>query len=422
METPHPTGGFVSPALGTNLVGVMSATALATRLFATQPGTRVLIDAVLAVAVMAISLAQLSHGGITLNHPGSNNLDATAVVLVICCSAPIIAWRRSPFGVFALTAASSIALAGLGYPIDLAVGPTVALYLLTASRETSPWRRSESIVVIGLLALYLIAAAASQQTFPTIELLHTGLASAGAWFAGERTRLRREQMAEFKERAIRAEEVAERDRLLAVAEDRARIARDLHDSAGHAISVIAVRAGAARLRRYDDPERSLDALTAIEELARQTAEEIDQIVGTLRTNRLADAPVEAPSGLASLDTLVANQQDAGLDVTVEVVGAPSDSVGTAADQAVYRILQEALTNAARHGSGRAEVTLVHGGEAIELTVINPVGPREPPTSGGGHGIIGMRERATLLGGTLSAERDDGVFRIRASIPLGGHRS
>src|SRR5206468_446811 len=118
--------------------------------------------------------------------------------------------------------------------------------------------------------------------FPAPQLLHSGLAWTVAWFAGERARLRHLHMADLHERASRSEREAERERLLAVAEERARIARDLHDSAGHAISVIAVRAGAARLRHGQEPDRSLLALEAIENLARQTATDIDHIVGTLR--------------------------------------------------------------------------------------------------------------------------------------------
>jgi signal transduction histidine kinase len=212
---------------------------------------------------------------------------------------------------------------------------------------------------------------------------------------------------------MRTEREAERERLLAIAEERARIARDLHDSAGNAINVIAVRAGTARMRR--DPDRSQVALEAIEDLARRTGAEIDQIVGTLRDR--GSAGVDEPPGLASLDTLVARHAAAGLDVGVSRAGDPSRLVG-AADQAAYRILQEALTNAARHGAGAAEVELSFGGTVFELTVSNPAGANGPRGSGG-HGLIGMRERATLLGGSLEVERANGSFRIRACLPYGG---
>jgi signal transduction histidine kinase len=267
---------------------------------------------------------------------------------------------------------------------------------------------------------YLGAAAAAQGTVPASELQHTGLAWAAAWVAGERTRLRREHVAELEERARHAEREAERERLLAAATERARIARDLHDSAGHAISVIALRAGAARLRHHQDPDRSLVVLEAIEELARQTAAELDQLVGSLRESSSANGVVEAPPGLASLDTLVVQHAAAGLEVTLGTAGVPRP-LGAAVDQAAYRILQEALTNAARHGAGRARIELAFGDAALELAVTNPVTTHDAPRPGGGHGLVGMRERATLLGGNLAAGRVGGALRVRARIPYGGHR-
>src|SRR5262249_53333000 len=152
--------------------------------------------------------------------------------------------------------------------------------------------------------------AAAQQAAPGSELLHSGLAWAGAWFAGERTRLRREQIEDLKAHALRAEREAERERLLAAAEERARIARDLHDSAGHAISLIAVPAGAARLRHRQEPDRSLAALEAIEEVARQTAAEIDAMVGSLRESGSDNDVAVLPVGLASLDRLIARHSEA----------------------------------------------------------------------------------------------------------------
>jgi signal transduction histidine kinase len=398
----------------------MSSTAKAHRLFAARPSTRALLDVAIAAATLAGSRALLSHG-FAPSRPGTGELTLIGVVLLILSTVPLVAWRLFPLGVFVVTAAAGVALAGLGYPLDLLLGPAAAVYLLAASREPeSPWTWRTTAAVVGLLVAYLGATAAAQGVFPGLELLHTGLAWAVAWFAGERTRLRHEHIAELGERALRAEREAERERLLAASEERARIARDLHDSAGHAISVIAVRAGAARLRHRQDPDRSLPALEAIEELARQTVEEIEQLVGTLRRDGSANGVVEAPLGLASLDTLIAQHSGAGLEITLDASGAPRP-LGGAADQAAYRILQEALTNAARHGAGSARVELAFGDAAVELSVTNPVPARGSPRSGGGHGLIGMRERATLLGGELDAERSNGVFRIRARIPYGGHR-
>jgi signal transduction histidine kinase len=405
----------------------MSATRSARQLFATRPASRALLDVAVAALALVGSLSQLSHGGALpgvavlpipahLDLLAGGALDPVGVVLAVCTTVPLIAWRRFPLGVFVVTAAAGVLLAGLGHPLDLLVGPAAALYFLAASREReTPWTSRTTVAAVGLLAAYLGATAVAQGAFPGSALLHTGMAWAVGWFAGERTRLRREHIVELEDRAVRAEREADRERLLAVAEERARIARDLHDSAGHAINVIAVRAGAARLRHHQEPDRSLQALEAIEEVARQTAAEIDHMVGALREGGAANE-VEAPTGLASLDTLIAHHQAAGLEVTLDASGARRP-IGGAAGQAAFRILQEALTNAARHGDGDAEIEIAFGRSSVVLAVTNRVRPGAA-SAGAGNGIVGMRERATLLGGDLDAEASDGVFRVRARLPYG----
>jgi signal transduction histidine kinase len=370
----------------------------------------------IATAALAGTLAQLSRGGTASMQHDPGALDWTIGVIAACSTMPLVSWRRAPGAVFVLTASAIVLLASLGHTVAVPLGPTAALYLLAASREEEqPWSRRSIGGVIALFTGYLLATAAGDGRFPGGELLHTGLAWAVAWFAGERTRLRREHIVELKERALRADREADRERRLAVAEERARIARDLHDSAGHAISVIALRAGTARMRL--DPERSRAALEAIEELARKTVGEIDQIIGTLRDRGFEQGAVDAPPGLASLDSLIARHSAAGLDVTVRSEGEPRRLEG-ALDQAAYRILQEALTNAGRHGTGAARVELAFADTALELTISNTAAADGAPRSNGGHGLVGMRERATLLGGTLEAGRADGEFQVRACLPYG----
>jgi signal transduction histidine kinase len=392
--------------------------AIAPRLLAARSRTGPLLDVAIAGATFAASLALLSHGGIRFgsSHPAAGELDWIAGLLAAGSTLPLIAWRRAPGAVFVLTASAGVLLAGLDYPIGLPLGATVALYLFAASRdEDDPWTRRSSGTVVALFLAFLGATALDGDGFPASELFHTGLAWGAAWFAGDRTRLRREQLAELRERALHAERDAERERRLAAAEERARIARDLHDAAGHAINVIAVRAGTARLRK--DPERSQAALEAIEELARKTVAEIDQIVGTLRERGAEKGAVHAPPGLASLDTLVGRHSAAGLDVSVASDGAPR-RLESAVDQAAYRILQEALTNAARHGAGPARVELAFGETTLELTISNRARAQGAPRPNGGHGLVGMRERATLLGGSLDVESANGSFRVRARLPYG----
>lgn len=431
VEEDHPCGGFAALLAPLRSPLLVSSTATTHRRFATRSRSDGLVDLGIAAAALAGTLLLISRGGIQgltgdgVARVGDHraalgelaDLDWLAVLLALCASAPLVAWRRSPLGVLAVATAACVTLVGLGYPLGIPLGPSAALYLFAASRdERNPWTRRTTAAVLVLFGAYLGAAAAGQGSFPGSELLHGGLAFAVAWFAGERTRLRREHIAELKERAVRAEREAEGDRRLAVAEERVRIARDLHDAAGHAINVITVRAGAARMRQ--DPERSRRALEVIEETARRTAAEIDGIVGTLRDPTSSNRAAGAPLGLASLDTLIADRAVAGLDVSVAREGKPRQ-VESAVDQAAYRILQEALTNAARHGTDAARVELAFGQAALELTISNRAPAEGASRSSGGHGLIGMRERATLLGGSFDAQRTNGSFRVRARLPYGG---
>jgi signal transduction histidine kinase len=229
-------------------------------------------------------------------------------------------------------------------------------------------------------------------------------------------------MAALEERARRAERDAERERRLAAAEERTRIARDLHDSAGHAINVILVHAGLGRMREEAEPGSARAEFETIEQVARETVVEIDQMVAALRedgANGGGDG-VEPPPGLAALDALGERHRAAGMDVALTRRG-HSRAVPAAVDRGSYRILQEALTNAARHGGGRAAVELARGRDALELTVSNPVPPDTRFRGAeGGHGLVGMRERAALLGGELDAGVRDGRFEVRARLPIEDH--
>jgi signal transduction histidine kinase len=375
----------------------------------------VVLDAGLALAVFAGSLALLAGRGDA--GADTRELDALGVMLAAFTSLPLVGWRRSPLAVFALTAAASAVLNGLGYPPGPPLGPTVALFLVALSSErTRGPRWATAAVVLGLFVVHLGSVAVAEDEFPTVPLLFGALVWGGAWVIGDRVRLRRARIVELEERARRAERDAERERRLAAAEERTRIARDLHDSAGHAINVILVQAGAARLLSEQDPERSQSALETIEEVARETLGEIDQLVRALREDDPADGVVEPPPGLAALSTLAERHRSAGLVLSVQERGAPRP-LSPGVDQAAYRILQEALTNAARHGTGHADVEIGFGPTSLDLTVTNPTRPGSAGDAG--HGIVGMRERATLLGGRLDAESSEGRFRVSARLPYGG---
>jgi signal transduction histidine kinase len=370
------------------------------------------IDLLVALVVFVLTLMLLASGGVS-GDEDARDFDLPAVVLAAFASFPLLVRRRAPLVAFAVTAIASAALNVLGYPAGPPIGPMVALYFVgLRSAATRTAARATAALIVGLFIVHVTAAGVGRDSFPIVALLFGALAWGGAWVIGDRVRLRRERIAELEERARRAERETERERRLATAEERTRIARDLHDSAGHAINVILVHAGAARLLAEKDPGRSREALGTIETVARETLREIEQLVRALRE----DEDAVEPPGLAALDALVKRHRDAGLDVEIVVNGARRP-LGPAVDQAAYRILQESLTNALRHGNGGARVALTYGGDGLEIGVTNSSRGGGPVAVG--HGIVGMRERASLLGGSVNHESMNGVFRIRARLPYAG---
>jgi signal transduction histidine kinase len=376
------------------------------------------LDVGIAAVVFALSLAMLGARGNA--EVDTRDLDPLGVLLAAFASWPLVARRRAPLAVFVVTATASAVLNGLGYAQGPPLGPTVALFFLALSPERTrapKWLVGATVAV--LLVIHAGAAGIADGGFPTVPLLFGTLVWGGAWVIGDRVGQRRSRIAELEEQVRRAEREAERERRLAAAEERTRIARDLHDSAGHAINVILVQAGAARLLGSKEPEKARDALETIEEVARETLGEIDQLVRALREDDLPEernGRVEPPLGLAALESLAERHRSVGLAVDVSRKGTPRP-LPAGLDQAAYRILQEALTNAARHGNGRADVDVTFGPRSLELAVTNPV-PLGRPPGAAGHGIVGMRERAALLGGTLETGSSAGLFRVSANLPYG----
>jgi signal transduction histidine kinase len=373
--------------------------------------SRTLRDLLVALVAYGLTLAVL-HG----LRGATRHLDLLGAVLAAVACFPLLARRRSPLGVFVVTAAASAALNGLGYGLGPPFGPTVALFFVAMDERTRARIRQTASVVLVVFAAHVGSTLIDHGGFPTSPVLFGILVWGGAWVVGDQVRHRRHRHAELVERAERNAREARREQRLAVAEERTRIARDLHDSAAHAINVILVQAGAARLLQQENPDATRDALTTIENVARETIGEIDQLVRTLRENSLDGEP-EPPTGLAALETLLDRSRTAGLTVTLDVAGTPRP-LPPATDQAAYRILQESLTNAARHGTGTADVAIGYSTRSLELTVTNPLAGGEARRDGeAGHGVLGMRERATLLAGTLDASREGTQFRVRARLPL-----
>jgi signal transduction histidine kinase len=378
---------------------------------ATLRARSLLFDTAIAAVALAMSLGAMGHGGWNRDHTGSadHRLDGLGLVLALTMALPLVARRIWPVPVLAVVAPATGALYALDYGFP-PVAFAVALY--TVARWPDGTRAAiRNAVLAGSVAVLLVPSLARHGFGPGV--FAGTVVWALAWFAGDRMRQRHERIASAAERARQAEREAERERRLASAEERTRIARDLHDSAGHAVNVILVQAGAARLLLEQDPARSRAALRTIEDVARETLVEIDQLVRALRDPGGTDG-VEPPAGLAALDTLVARSRSAGLDVEVDEAG-ERRALPRGIDQAAYRILREALTNASRHGAGTARVELRYGASALELVVTNPL--RAGVGEGReGHGIVGMRERAALVDGTLEAGAEDGSFRVRAMLP------
>ncbi len=381
------------------------------------PRFAVASDAAAAAVAFGLTLAMLAHAS-----GATRTLDALGVALAAIACLPLLAHRRWPLGVLIVSTVASATIEGLGYALGPPFGPTIALFYLAADRRTPQRMRQIAATVVALGAIHVGVAAATTSGFPTIAILGAIIVWGGAWIAGDQLRQRQQRLADLRERAERSERDAARERRLAVAEERNRIARDLHDSAAHAINVILVQAGGARLLQDRDPGAVSAALSTIEAVARETIEEIDQLIHGLRTTNESDQttepvePVEPPTGLASVPTLLKRHHGAGMTLDMQVDGSPRP-LAPGPDQAAYRILQESLTNAARHGTGPVAVRIAYGPRQLELTISNATssngaGAANTP----GYGILGMRERAALLGGSLQAGARDGLFQVMARLP------
>lgn len=233
-----------------------------------------------------------------------------------------------------------------------------------------------------------------------------------AWIIAGRVRAGRE----LRLRATRLE--AERDLAArdAVAEERARIARELHDVVAHSVSVMTVQAGGVRRLLTEDQARERAALVAIEETGRRALTEMRRMVTVMRDNG-TEGSLEPQPGIATLDRLAGEVREAGLPVELTIGGVDAQ-LPAGVDLSVYRIVQEALTNVMKHaGPAHASVTVTRGTDVVEL-VVEDDGSRSASVSTGGHGLIGMRERVAVYGGDFEAgPRPGGGFRLRARLPF-----
>jgi signal transduction histidine kinase len=367
-----------------------------------------MVDLAVVLGVLAFSVLQLVLGGGFGDFADETaEPDGLSFALVLL-SALALLWREQhPGAVLVVTLALSLALAALSYGVHAPAAPAVALYAFAVSPRRGRSWPVLATAAAGWVAIVLIEVAVTP--YGVADYVLPGLIWAGGWLIGDRRRFLRAHVADQLDQARREHE-------LVVAEERARIARELHDSAGHALNTILLQAGAARVLRARDSERSAQAVATIEDLARETIEEIDRIVGLLREDREMDrSPLP---GIDQIPALVERQRAGGLDVHLTIDGEPDRRPPTPVSRAVYRIAQESLTNASRHGTGSAAIAIQLGPDALTLSVANPVTPHVEPRPGGGRGIAGMRERAKLLGGSLQAGRNGSRFVLHAQLPYG----
>jgi signal transduction histidine kinase len=262
--------------------------------------------------------------------------------------------------------------------------------------------------------------ATTRTSFDGYEIVSVaGLWSAG-WIVGTSLRIRRRHTAAVESRAEVLEQDSEARAREAVADERSRITRELHDIIGHTLNLIVVQAGAARTVFKSRPDQALESLSSIETTARQSLSDMERMLGILGPSQSDEIPFSPQPGLGQVDRLAEQFTDAGLPVEVNVAGEPHN-LPTSLDLSAYRIVQEALTNALKHaGPAKARVAISYLADKLELDIVDDgQGSDDDGNKAvGGRGLIGMRERVSLFGGELDvAPASEGGFRVHASLPF-----
>ena len=373
-------------------------------------------DWLLAVALAAALMVQLALH----DSEGSTALNAASGLLL---TLPLAFRRRAPLAVIAIFSATAIANEALGGALftfpeagaaesdpplfaSLAAG-IVAFYSLGAYAEDRPAVAGALLGLAGLWATVVVSGQVEVASF----IWSGGLIAATPWFAGRVARSRRQRIASLEL------EQEQRTRI-ALADERARIARELHDVVAHSVGVIVVQAQGARSVIDRDPARADEALATIEDTARTALGEMRRSLGVLRSDGEEAARAPQP-GVGDIDELLANARSGGLDVELNVEGT-ARPLPQGVDLSAYRIVQEALTNTIKHaGRASSRVTLRYGERELVVEVQDDgPGPAAGAPESGGHGLVGMRERVAAHAGELHAGAGaDGGFLVRASLPL-----
>ncbi len=322
--------------------------------------------------------------------------------------------RRWPLATLGISLACSVivAIAGVLAPSTL-IAAVIAAYSVT-----SRTRRVTATLAVALAALlvFLISALPLGDFFDSRALQFVAfIVLAGAM--GDAARSRREYICAVTERAERAERGKDEEARRRVAEERVRIARDLHDVVAHQISVISLSAGVASSSLATRPERAQEALTTIRSASRTVLADIGSLMSLLRTEDADHGRGLHPqAGLAQLDELMARFNQAGLQVELQrEPGLPS--LSPASDHVAYLALQEGLTNAHKHGAGGQTAVVIRSGEGdVILTVTNRLRAGDVGTATSGHGLRGLRERVAAVRGAVETASVDGEFQLVVTVP------
>ncbi|WP_426185164.1 sensor histidine kinase [Microbacterium sp. TWP3-1-2b2] len=321
--------------------------------------------------------------------------------------------RRYPWVVLAGCVACFVGASLLLDLTPFSALPTGIAVFTLATRTT---RRTVIIAVLCVLVVMIPASVfhewASLHPLTILVLVMVGFFAA----AGDAIRSRRAYIEQITQRAVQAEQTREAEASRRVAEDRLRIARDLHDAVAHQISVINLHAGVASRAIDEDPDAARAALTTVSTAARRVLGEIGDLLSTLRAPDEAQ-PLAAAPGLRQMNELIDEFEASGLQVTSRLDGM-LDDLPASIDLAGYRLIHEALTNAQKHGSElRAHVWIERSERRLRILVTNPASDRAESAVPAGHGLLGIRERVTAAGGELHAGREGATFRIDAVFPL-----
>jgi signal transduction histidine kinase len=378
------------------------------------PGWQVVFAVLLAVVLVAGSWAEAHPRQISDKlppHSAAAHMPPAALLLVVLACLVLAGRYRWPLTVFVICSAAVTAYTALGYVSGAAmVAPPIALYAVAV--KSTP-RRAIISALVSMGALMAASGAANPWNaitaggFYIIPVLFVLPCFGGIAVANRRAYVSSIQ--------ARAEDTAQRR----IDEERLRIARELHDVVAHTMATINVQASAAAHVAADRPQAAIDALGVIKSVSKDGLRELRAILNVLRQTDEPAPQFPAP-GLAQVGDLIASAKTAGLPVTLTVTGGPAPLPGEI-DLAAYRIVQESLTNAIRHaGPASATVSLSFTGTELLIEVAdNGLGsPAAAESSGGGHGLPGMRERAASVGGTLDAgPARDGGFLVTARLPL-----